>query len=547
MLFWVRKEAQMNASVCVPVGRPVDRRLKRITAVLLFFLFAVSSCGGNAPGTPTLSIEESIIIIVETAQAVTRTAQASITATPTPTPQEPTPSPPLTATSSLTPIPPSFTPVIINPVYRCQDSEFVKDVTIPDGTVLSPGQVFVKTWKFLNNGNCAWRSDFSIVFLRGDRMRGSDAEIGREVAMDRRLEVSVTMVAPSQPGRYHAHWQLADRHGYPFGDIVTVDIMVANPTPTFTASPAIDRGSLQILMALDNPDGAPLPPNLMVNFVCGTGFTGSISMAPGAPVIVAGIPTGSICTVTEVAPAPIPNYTWGVITYTPPSVVILAKDQTYTITIGNSITRDRGSLQIIKTLNNPDGAPVPAGFLINYNCGAGYTGQMNVAPGSVGTITGIPVGSRCTVIEAVPDPITGFTWGSVTYNPAFVEILAKDQTFIITVGNSITRDRGSLQITKTLNNPDGAPVPSIFTVTYDCGDGYGGSIGIALGNPAIIPGIPYGNTCSVIEAAPDPIPGYLWGAVTYTPVSVVISARDQTFVITVGNIISLDPAPPDDD
>ncbi len=136
-------------------------------------------------------------------------------------------------------------------------------------------------------------------------------------------------------------------------------------------------------------------------------------------------------------------------------MTISTKDQTFTITVGNSITRDLGSLQIAKTLSNPDGASVPASFTVNYDCGTGYTGQVSVAPGSPATVNGIPTGSTCTVTEVAPAAIPGYTWGTITYTPASVTIGTKDQTFTITVGNSITRDRGSLQIVKNVVNDNG--------------------------------------------------------------------------------------------
>ena len=106
-------------------------------------------------------------------------------------------------------------------------------------------------------------------------------------------------------------------------------------------------------------------------------------------------------------------------------------------------------------------------FTINYNCRAGYSGLVNFAPGSPARISGIPTGSTCTVTEAAPELIPGYTWGTVIYTPASVAISAKDQTFNINVDNSITRDPGSLQIIKTLNTPDAAPVPAGFTINYD--------------------------------------------------------------------------------
>jgi uncharacterized repeat protein (TIGR01451 family) len=244
--------------------------------------------------------------------------------------------------------------------------------------------------------------------------------------------------------------------------------------------------------------------------------------------------------VTEVAPAAIPGYTWGPVTYTPASVDISAKDQSFELTVGNSITRDRGSLLILKTVDNPDEATLPESFAVDYDCGGSYTGQKTVAPGSPATVDGIPTGSTCSVTEVAPAAIPGYTWGPVTYTPASIDVSEKDQAFELTVGNSITRDRGSLRILKTVNNPDGATVPASFAVNYDCGRGYTGKVDVSPGSPATVPNLPTGNTCTVSEVAPVAIPGFTWGAVTYTPASVAI-AKDETVNVTVGNSISRVP------
>ncbi|MGB7341422.1 MAG: NBR1-Ig-like domain-containing protein [Phototrophicaceae bacterium] len=38
------------------------------------------------------------------------------------------------------------------------DSDFVEDITIPDGTVVNVGQNFTKTWRLENSGTCAWEN-----------------------------------------------------------------------------------------------------------------------------------------------------------------------------------------------------------------------------------------------------------------------------------------------------------------------------------------------------------------------------------------------------
>jgi hypothetical protein len=300
-----------------------------------------------------------------------------------------------------------------------------------------------------------------------------------------------------------------------------------------------DLGSLQILKTLDNPDGAPVPASFSVDYDCGAGYTGNVSVAPGSPATVNGIPTGNTCTVTEIAPAAIDGYTWGTISYSPTSVVIL-KDATVDITVGNAITRDRGSLIISKTLSNPDGAPVPASFNVNYDCGSGYTGTVSVAPGAPATVPGIPTGNTCTVTEVAPDPIPGYTWGTISYSPASVTIDTNGGTFEISVGNSITRDRGSLKLTKSLTGgPSGYNGP--FTINYDCTEGPDGSVTIAAGASETINGVPTGTQCTVSETLPSAPTGYSFGTPTFSPdATVSITDKDVTVEVTTNNTLTRD-------
>ena len=186
----------------------------------------------------------------------------------------------------------------------------------------------------------------------------------------------------------------------------------------------------------------------------------------------------------------------------------LASSETVTCTYTDS--RNPGSLKISKSLSNPGNATVPASFTINYDCGTGYTGSVAVAAGGSQTVSGIPSGRQCTVSEPALTPIPGFTWGTpvVSGSPATI---GTGTTVEVTVANSITRDTGTLTIAKTLSNPDNAGVPASFTINYDCGTGYTGSVAVAPGGSQTVSGIPTGNTCTVSEAALAPIQGFTWG------------------------------------
>jgi len=67
-------------------------------------------------------------------------------------------------------------------VKRCDAAAFVKDVTVSDGSLISPGSSFKKTWRLQNIGTCTWTSSYALVWRRdecsqfgplaGDRISG---------------------------------------------------------------------------------------------------------------------------------------------------------------------------------------------------------------------------------------------------------------------------------------------------------------------------------------------------------------------------------------
>jgi len=122
----------------------------------------------------------------------------------------------------------------------CYDAAYVSDVTIPDGTVLAPGESFTKTWKFQNSGSCDWESDFMLTFEMGEGMEGEDTAISEVVAAGESDSLSVSLVAPETEGSYTGYWRLTTASGNAFGQSVFVQIYVsddaATSTPTTTAT-----------------------------------------------------------------------------------------------------------------------------------------------------------------------------------------------------------------------------------------------------------------------------------------------------------------------
>jgi len=120
---------------------------------------------------------------------------------------------------TVTPIPPTNTAVpTATPVSYCDWLTFVKDVTVPDGTVLLPGETFTKTWRITNRGTCTWTPDYMLVFTSGDQMGSTSAvRLPGYVSPGQSIDISVTLTAPNVKGRYTGYWMLRNPSGALFG------------------------------------------------------------------------------------------------------------------------------------------------------------------------------------------------------------------------------------------------------------------------------------------------------------------------------------------
>ena len=131
----------------------------------------------------------------------------------------PSPTATLYVQPSATAVPATSTPLPTATAVRyCDWVSFIKDVTIPDGTVMAPGEVFTKTWRLQNRGTCTWTSDYYLVFTSGDPMGGTTAvRLPGIVAPGQYVDVSVTLTAPDSRGRQTGYWMLRNPSGALFG------------------------------------------------------------------------------------------------------------------------------------------------------------------------------------------------------------------------------------------------------------------------------------------------------------------------------------------
>lgn len=208
-------------------------RVRKVFWLALVFVLVLSACGpSEADLTPTATPVNVSAIQTQAVQAfssqLTATALAAPTATFTPTPT----SAPLPSPTSGTPITGATATQVL-----CDNSVYVADVTIPDNTVMTPGQTFTKTWRVQNTGTCTWTATYKLGFAYGNQMGGTATPIGKTVAPGQQAEISITLTAPSAAGDYTSVWRLFNDANTPFGTVLTAVIKVAGGPATATAGP----------------------------------------------------------------------------------------------------------------------------------------------------------------------------------------------------------------------------------------------------------------------------------------------------------------------
>lgn len=149
--------------------------------------------------------------------------------------------PAATATTKPTETPTATPPP--TPTVCVDNASFVADVTVPDGTVVTPGQRIDKVWRMRNSGNCRWGGGYSAAFVSGSQMSGPATVALAETPPGGTVEVTVALVAPSAPGTYTGYWQLRNAAGALFGSKFSVQVTV--PSPPVAISFTADRTDVQ--------------------------------------------------------------------------------------------------------------------------------------------------------------------------------------------------------------------------------------------------------------------------------------------------------------
>ncbi len=194
--------------------------IKKILTILLALL--LTSCIKIAPQP----VENTPVLFVTSTLPPTRQSVSL----PTETPSTTTPD----TSTTTTPGTPG-TEAASTSTGACKDSAvMIEDVTVPDNTVMTAGQKFTKTWRFMNNGKCNW-SGYSIAFFAGDRMGTPDSVPVPPTDAGKTVDVSVDLTAPSTDGSYTGFYILKNDKGetLPIGieKSFWLKILIGNITP----------------------------------------------------------------------------------------------------------------------------------------------------------------------------------------------------------------------------------------------------------------------------------------------------------------------------
>ena len=134
----------------------------------------------------------------------------------------------------------------------------VKDITIPDNTVLQPNQIFIKSWRMTNSGSATWEDGTKLmmdsvfdaelptvvnaIFVKEndwvDFTPGGWGTRVYNVAPGTQVDLVVPLRAPSQPGSYQIQFRLVNANGEIINTPFWMQFYVEGPTATPSPEPS---------------------------------------------------------------------------------------------------------------------------------------------------------------------------------------------------------------------------------------------------------------------------------------------------------------------
>jgi len=337
----------------------------------------------------------------------------------------------------------------------------------------------------------------------------------------------------------------------------TVTLTAGSTTSAITVANPVTRvyGSVQVKKALSGPDGAgavDINRNYTGTWTCTypgeapVSGTWSAKAQAAAATVSEKVLLNSSCIITEdTLTQPVPNdpsYRWE--SHVPTNdTVVLGKPAQLVMT--NTFVRDTGSFTVTKRVdgNGYTGGAEDKPFTVNYNCGVGFIGTMNLAKDGKDSVAGIPSGHACVLNEAKPSGHlqTAYKWLDGTWSANVTNgsiTVDKAASVDVVLTNHTEKTFGHLTVAKALAGEGGVVQGTKFTINVACTDGYTGRVTVTAGQEPVSTGkVTVGSECTVTEV---PVTGGLvddsfgW-ATSPAPQLVTVAAENQSVPVVVTN------------
>ena len=145
--------------------------------------------------------------------------------------------PPTLEAGSGSLVQPSPTPeptieILSVPTPQCSNLlTYLEDLTIPDGTVVRPGESLDKRWLIQNNGSCNWNENYRLKLLSGPPLGVSEEQALYPARGGTQAVIRILFAAPDEPGLQRSAWQAYTPEGEAFGDPIYIEISIESSVP----------------------------------------------------------------------------------------------------------------------------------------------------------------------------------------------------------------------------------------------------------------------------------------------------------------------------
>ena len=275
-----------------------------------------------------------------------------------PTPTLTTPTQAVTPTGTTTP--PACT----------MSAALLQDLSIPDGTILKPGQQFTKTWRVQNNGTCDWEN-YKLVFVRGSLLGGNSPSLLPKVSAGSTLDISLELFAPSYQGEYSGYWQIQSDKGSLIGPELHYTIRIPAPTATNTATATATATPTATATAAPSPTATATftaTPTATATATPSPTATATFTqtLTPTATATATETPTPTPISMTTITPPPDESISTPTITPTQSLLPVPTQAPPDTIQVKEDFKLDTGKTQTFTvSCEEVDGLAISGGYSID--------------------------------------------------------------------------------------------------------------------------------------------------------------------------------------